>query len=76
MSGVGIVVMMSLVVSAVGGSARESHWSYGPAAVEARAVGGWEWVSVKDPSVVRYGDRWHLFCTVRGADAVLMQSCI
>lgn len=23
------------------------------------------WVAVKDPSVVRFGDRWHLFCTVR-----------
>jgi len=23
--------------------------------------------SVKDPSIVRYGDRWHLFCTVRGS---------
>ena len=23
------------------------------------------WVAVKDPSFVRYGDRWHLFCTLR-----------
>lgn len=23
------------------------------------------WISVKDPSVVRYQDRWHLFCTLR-----------
>ncbi|MBI2299540.1 MAG: hypothetical protein HYU66_11465 [Armatimonadetes bacterium] len=22
-------------------------------------------VSVKDPSIVQYGDRWHLFCTIR-----------
>lgn len=22
--------------------------------------------SIKDPSMVRFGDRWHLFCTVRG----------
>ena len=23
------------------------------------------WVAVKDPSIVRYADRWHLFCTLR-----------
>lgn len=23
------------------------------------------WISVKDPSIVRYDDRWHLFCTLR-----------
>jgi hypothetical protein len=23
------------------------------------------WHAVKDPSVIRYGDRWHLFCTLR-----------
>ncbi len=23
------------------------------------------WVAVKDPSIVRYEDRWHLFCTLR-----------
>ncbi|MFK7734777.1 MAG: non-reducing end alpha-L-arabinofuranosidase family hydrolase [Pirellulaceae bacterium] len=23
------------------------------------------WIAVKDPSVVRYGDKWHLFCTLR-----------
>ena len=23
------------------------------------------WIAVKDPSVVRYQDRWHLFCTLR-----------
>lgn len=22
--------------------------------------------SIKDPTIVRYGDRWHLFCTIRG----------
>jgi len=34
-------------------------------------VGPWpsaaeEWISIKDPSVVRHDGRWHLFCTVRG----------
>ncbi|MCA9032119.1 MAG: hypothetical protein KDA66_14985, partial [Planctomycetaceae bacterium] len=23
------------------------------------------WVSVKDPSIVRFGGKWHLFCTLR-----------
>ena len=23
------------------------------------------WIAVKDPSIVRYHDRWHLFCTLR-----------
>ncbi len=23
------------------------------------------WIAVKDPSIVRYQDRWHLFCTLR-----------
>jgi HEAT repeat protein len=29
-------------------------------------TGGETWLSLKDPSVVRHHDRWHLFCTVRG----------
>lgn len=24
-----------------------------------------EWLAIKDPSIVRYRDRWHLFCTLR-----------
>lgn len=23
------------------------------------------WIAVKDPSIVRFGDKWHLFCTLR-----------
>lgn len=26
------------------------------------------WIAIKDPSVVRFGDRWHLFCSVRRGD--------
>ena len=26
---------------------------------------GHPWIAVKDPSVVRFDDRWHLFCTLR-----------
>ena len=25
-----------------------------------------EWIAIKDPSIVRFNDKWHLFCTVRG----------
>ena len=42
------------------------HWMYGVPVLEARAVEGVEFVSVKDPSIVREGDKWHLFYTVRG----------
>lgn len=27
---------------------------------------GEDWMSLKDPSLVRHQDRWHMFCTVRG----------
>ncbi len=48
------------------GAGGEFRWRYGPAVLEGRGVEGVEFISVKDPSIVRYGDRWHLFCTVRG----------
>jgi len=69
MSSVGLV-MVTLAMVAAGGepgiSSGEFRWSYGPPVLEARATGGWDWISVKDPSIVRYEDKWHLFCTVRG----------
>jgi hypothetical protein len=34
--------------------------------VQAAPVDGEKWVSVKDPSLLRYKGHWHLFCTVRG----------
>lgn len=42
------------------------RWNMGPALVSPRHVAGIDCYSVKDPSVVRYEDRWHLFCTIRG----------
>jgi len=42
------------------------NWTYGPAVVDAQPVGGLDWHSVKDPSIVRDAGRWHLFGTVRG----------
>lgn len=44
----------------------EFGWTTGPAVLEPAPAGGESWHSVKDPSLVRYQDRWHLFCTVRG----------
>lgn len=65
----GIVNLATMVglaaVGAIAGSG-EFRWSYGPPVVEARVADGVEFVSMKDPSIVRHGDKWHLFCTVRG----------
>lgn len=47
-------------------TARTLKWTHGPAVLTARPVGGLDWHAVKDPSIVRHGGRWHLFCTVRG----------
>lgn len=70
MSSVGLVMMvgwaMATAERAPGISAGEFRWTYGPPVLEARAVDGVEFISVKDPSIVRSGDKWHLFCTVRG----------
>jgi len=41
-------------------------WTAGPPVLEPGTWDGQAWVSVKDPSAVRYDGRWHLFCTVRG----------
>jgi len=37
-----------------------------PVKMICRRAGSEKWLSVKDPSVVRYKGKWHLFCTVRG----------
>lgn len=42
------------------------QWTTGRAVLKAVKTGGEDWISVKDPSIVRYRDFWHLFCTVRG----------
>jgi hypothetical protein len=41
-------------------------WTTAKPVVHALPSGGEDWISVKDPSVVRFNGRWHLFCTVRG----------
>ena len=42
------------------------HWSGTPPLLSAVARDGDPYHSLKDPSIVRYGGRWHLFCTLRG----------
>jgi len=68
-SDLGVAMVMCLMFSGDSGTMDtngEFRWSYGPPVVEARAAGGWEWDAVKDPSIVRHDEKWHLFCTVRG----------
>jgi hypothetical protein len=46
---------------------RQFAWRTGPPLVSARPLDGDEKHAIKDPSVVYHDNRWHLFCTVRGA---------
>lgn len=43
-------------------------WSASQPLVSARAVDGWPWHAIKDPSVVQVEGKWHLFATVRGSE--------
>ncbi len=62
---IGVLTVASFLIDA-GFSSGDFRWRYDAPLVEARTVAEWDWVSVKDPSIVRYQRRWHLFCTVRG----------
>jgi hypothetical protein len=42
------------------------RWKTAAPVLLPRNVGGQPFHAVKDPTVVRYGGKWHLFCTVRG----------
>lgn len=59
-------MIVGLALGGAGTLHGEFRWSYGSPMVEARAVDEVEFISMKDPSIVRDGDKWHLFCTVRG----------
>jgi len=61
-----VALTMAMVASVSGISSGDFRWAYGTPVSEARVVDGVEFISVKDPSIVRFGDKWHLFCTVRG----------
>src|SRR4030042_1671345 len=69
MSNVSLILAALMIVGPQRVSGRlpdEFSWSYGPPVLEARGVDGVQFISVKDPSIVRHGDKWHLFCTARG----------
>lgn len=46
----------------------EFTWVASQPLVHAQEAGGEKWHSIKDPSIVRFNNRWHLFCTVRGKE--------
>lgn len=41
------------------------RWTTGGPVLATPLAADEDWLAVKDPSLVRYGDRWHVFCTVR-----------
>jgi hypothetical protein len=69
---IGVSLVLFVAVAVAGGNGLSGirpdgfRWTYGLPVVEARSVDGVEFISMKDPSIVRYGDKWHLFCTARG----------
>ncbi|MBN2272062.1 MAG: hypothetical protein JXN61_15720 [Sedimentisphaerales bacterium] len=46
----------------------EFKWVASEPVLAPMKLGDVQWIAVKDPSVVRYKDRWHVFCTVRGIE--------
>ena len=46
----------------------EFKWVMSEPVLAPMKLGNVQWIAVKDPSVVRYKDRWHVFCTVRGIE--------
>lgn len=57
---------MNLAILAAG--ALVTSWQVSPPILGPAAWSNDVCYSVKDPSIVRYDGRWHLFCTVRGRD--------
>jgi len=46
----------------------EFKWVMSEPVLAPMKLDGVQWIAAKDPSVVRYKDRWHVFCTVRGIE--------
>ncbi len=44
------------------------NWMVSPPLIAPLQRPGEQIYSVKDPTIVRYKDRWHLFCTIRGSE--------
>ncbi|MEA1952178.1 MAG: non-reducing end alpha-L-arabinofuranosidase family hydrolase, partial [Planctomycetota bacterium] len=49
-------------------SGKQSRWTVSGPLVGPVNHGGDLCYSIKDPSIVRYDGRWHLFCTIRGKE--------
>jgi hypothetical protein len=47
-------------------STGDFNWVISQPLLEPMEIDGENWLSVKDPSIIRYKGKWHLFCTVRG----------
>lgn len=62
MSSVAVMIVMAVATAGTGRvpgpSTGEFRWTYGSPALEAQPAGGLQWLSVKDPSILRYGDRF------------------
>ena len=56
----------TLIGPGAGGLAESFKWTCGLPILQAKNGIDENWVSVKDPSIIRYKDNWHLFCTLRG----------
>lgn len=44
------------------------RWITAAPVVRPKPSAGEDWISIKDPSIVRHEDRWHLFCSARGIE--------
>src|SRR5215212_689180 len=71
-SRIGRVALLVLLLAAAAASAPAAdpfpgpfRWTYGPPLVAPASRPADPCYSVKDPSIVRYDGRWHLFCTIR-----------
>jgi len=49
-------------------AAGDIYWTASVPLITPRDLPGLHVYSIKDPSVVRHDDRWHLFCTIRGKE--------
>ena len=57
-----------MAAAALMGAVSAKVWNVGSEVLVAGPVGTFDSVAVKDPSIVRYQDRWHMFYTARDRD--------
>jgi hypothetical protein len=58
--------MQALFLTVATLGAGQFEWRASEPLIQAQDRDGDHYLSIKDPSVVRYGGRWHVFCTIRG----------